>query len=117
MAMRAGQASRRYVHLSAQLTKKFQNLHFALALDADFEADLDDFAPLVAPTDVIRLGNLLPMRRSGCCKRPSTACTPCRMKSRWRCSASSAGRRGWCSISAANFKALGKLSRTERLHH
>jgi hypothetical protein len=39
------------------LTKKFQSLYIALALDTDFEEDIDEFAPLVAPTDVIRLGN------------------------------------------------------------
>ena len=40
------------------LTKKFQNLYIALSLDADFEEDVSEFSPLVAPTDVIRLGNL-----------------------------------------------------------
>lgn len=60
MAVRAGQLpSDSFAYLRG-LTDKFANLHFALALDADFEADLDDFAPLVMPTDVLRLGNLLP---------------------------------------------------------
>ncbi len=39
------------------LTQKFQNLHLALALDTDFEEDLDQLSALVSPTDVIRLDN------------------------------------------------------------
>ncbi len=42
------------------LAQKFQNIHFALALDTDFEDDLGDFAPLVAPNDVVRLSPLAP---------------------------------------------------------
>ena len=58
MAERAGQLPEDTFSYLLSLTKKFQNLNFALALDADFEADIEDFAPLVAPTDVIRLANL-----------------------------------------------------------
>ncbi len=58
MAQRAGQIPGDSFAYLLSLTQKFQNLHFALALDADFEADLDDFAPLVVPSDVVRLGNL-----------------------------------------------------------
>jgi hypothetical protein len=39
------------------LVKKFQNLYVALSLDTDFEEDIDELGALVAPTDVIRLGN------------------------------------------------------------
>lgn len=60
MAIRAGQLPDDSFAYLLALTRKFQNFHFALTLDADFEADLDDFAPLVAPTDVVVLGNLLP---------------------------------------------------------
>lgn len=58
MAQRAGQIPTDSFAYLLSLTKKFPNLHFALALSEDFEADLDDFAPLVVPSDVIRLGNL-----------------------------------------------------------
>jgi hypothetical protein len=42
------------------LTKKYEDLHVALALDSDFEDDLPAFAPLVAPNDVLRLTSLAP---------------------------------------------------------
>jgi hypothetical protein len=60
MAIRAGQLPNDTFAYLLALTRKFQNLHFALTLDADFEADLDDFAPLVVPSDVVVLGNLQP---------------------------------------------------------
>jgi hypothetical protein len=60
MALRAGQIPSDSFSYLRSLTAKFRDLHFALTLDSDFEADLDDFAPLVVPTDVVRLGNLLP---------------------------------------------------------
>ena len=58
MAERAGQLPDDIFDYLLSLTRKFRDLHIAMALDADFEADIDDFAPLVAPKDVVRLGNL-----------------------------------------------------------
>ena len=46
-----------YLH---SLTKKYEDLHLALALDSDYEDDIDAFAPLVMPNDVLRLSNLAP---------------------------------------------------------
>ena len=58
MAERAGQLPEDIFAYLLGLTRKFRDLHIALALDADFEPDIEDFAPLVVPKDVIRLGNL-----------------------------------------------------------
>ncbi|MCZ2099234.1 MAG: hypothetical protein LC121_23845, partial [Anaerolineae bacterium] len=58
MAVRSGQLPSDTFAYLASLAKKFQNLYFALTLDAVYESDVDDFAPLVAPIDVIRLTNL-----------------------------------------------------------
>ncbi|MEP7290889.1 MAG: hypothetical protein ABI835_03850, partial [Chloroflexota bacterium] len=44
-----------YLHA---LPRKYPDIHFALALDSDYEDDLPAFAPLVAANDVVRLGNL-----------------------------------------------------------
>ncbi|MEO8393905.1 MAG: hypothetical protein ABI700_13015, partial [Chloroflexota bacterium] len=53
------------------LTKKFRDLHIALALDTDFEADIEDFAPLVVSRDVVRLANLTPDESQWLLQAPS----------------------------------------------
>lgn len=58
MAVRVGQLPDDTFRYLRSLAEKFQNLYFALTLDTDYESDLDDFAPLVASTDVVRLSSL-----------------------------------------------------------
>ena len=58
MAVRAGQLPSDSFAYLLGLTQKFQNFHVALSLDADFEDDITDFAPLVAENDVVRLTHL-----------------------------------------------------------
>lgn len=58
MAVRSGRLPVDTFSYLSGLAKKFQNLYFALTLDSAYESDIDDFAPLVVSTDVIRLTNL-----------------------------------------------------------
>lgn len=58
MAVRGGQLNDDTIAYLLSLTKKFNGLNFALTLDAEYEDDLETFAPLVSPADVIRLENL-----------------------------------------------------------
>jgi hypothetical protein len=58
MAVRAGRLPSDTFAYIFSLAQKFQNLYVALTLDSAYESDIDDLAPLVASTDVIRLTNL-----------------------------------------------------------
>ncbi len=60
MAVRAGQLPSDSFAYLLSLTQKFQGFYVALALDADFENDVDEFEPLVKPEDVLRLSHLRP---------------------------------------------------------
>lgn len=58
LAVRAGRLPLDIFSYLSSLAQKFQNLRLALTLDSDYESDIDDFAPLVASNDVVRLSNL-----------------------------------------------------------
>lgn len=58
LAVRSGQLPADTFGYLLSLAQKFQNLYVALTLDSGYESDIDDLAPLVASTDVIRLSNL-----------------------------------------------------------
>ncbi len=57
-AVRKGQLPDDTFAYLLSLTQKFQNLYITMTLDTQFEDDIEAFAPLVAPMDVVRLGNL-----------------------------------------------------------
>ncbi len=60
LAVRDGQLPEDTFAYLLSLTEKTTPLYFAATISTEFEDDLDDLAPLIAPADVIRLPNLAP---------------------------------------------------------
>ncbi len=58
MGVRGGQLPEDSFSYLLSLTQKFQDVYVALALDSSYEDEIEHFAPLVTPANVVRLGTL-----------------------------------------------------------